>query len=388
MELLARIAKPRPVGTVQNQEITDYIGSYLESLGYATSKIPFNCKVWEAKESFLVIDGTKLALQANPFTESFAGTRRAIVVRNLEELQRAECEDKILFLTEDLAQEPLQPKNYPFYYPDGHKAIIDCLEAKKPSAIIAVTGTTPLSGLKPFPLIEDGNFSLPVASLEQEIFAAIKDKVLAKELEMSIVSQSKPATAYQLIASKKAANPKGTIVICAHMDSKYNTDGALDNASGVATMLSAAKGLENARYDLDIVPFNSEEYYDPQGELIYLKELEKSKKEVALLINIDTVAHVGSQVAVASFNFREKELLELENIMSSCTDIVPGQPWYAGDHAIFAFGGTKCVVISASDLFEGCLAYTHCPQDTIDLVDEKLIEQAAEFICKVVNGYK
>lgn len=45
MELLARIAKPRPVGTIQNQEITDYIGSYLESLGYETSKVPFNCKV-------------------------------------------------------------------------------------------------------------------------------------------------------------------------------------------------------------------------------------------------------------------------------------------------------------------------------------------------------
>jgi len=33
MGLLANIAKPRPVGTVQNQEITEYIGSYLERLG-------------------------------------------------------------------------------------------------------------------------------------------------------------------------------------------------------------------------------------------------------------------------------------------------------------------------------------------------------------------
>ncbi|HHW00953.1 MAG TPA: M28 family peptidase [Clostridiaceae bacterium] len=388
MELLAKIAKPRPAGTIQNQEITEFIGSYLESLGYRTRKVPFSCKVWESKESFLLIDGNKLALQASPFSQPFAGTRRAMVVRNLEELERAECEGRILFLTDDLAQESLQPKDYPFYYPDEHKAIIDCLEAKKPCAIIAATGGTPMSGLKPFPVIEDGNFHIPVASLDKEIFSEIEDKVLEKDMELSIASKSNVATAYQLIASKKVADPKGTIAICAHMDSKYNTDGALDNASGVATMLYAAKAIETERYDIDIVPFNSEEYYDPQGELIYLEDLQKRGKEVSLLINIDTVAHVGSQMAVATFNFDEKEQLELDNIMRSCTNIVGGQPWYAGDHSIFAFGGTKCVLIYASDLFEGCLSYTHCPKDTIDLVDKKLIENAAEYICKVVNTYK
>ncbi len=388
MELLARIAKPRPVGTSQNLEITSYIESYLGSLGYETNKIPFRCKVWESKESFLAIDGNKLTLQVSPYSLPFDGTRKAIVVRNLEELERVECEDKILFLTEDLAQESLQPKDYPFYYPDEHKAIIDCLEAKKPCSIIAITGEACMSGLRPFTVIEDGNFHIPTASLDKEIFSEIEDKVLEKDVDLTIASKNDFATAYQLIASKKVSDPKGTIVICAHMDSKYNTNGALDNASGVTTMLYAAKGIENFNYNIDIVPFNSEEYYDPQGELIYLKELEISKKEVSLLINIDTVAHVGSKVAVATFNFNEKEQQELEKIRNSCAGIVNGQPWYAGDHAVFAFGGTKCVLISASDLFEGCLSYTHCPKDTIDLVDEKLIENAAAFICKVVNGYK
>jgi len=386
MELLEKIAKPRPVGTVQNQEITDYIESYLESLGYEMKKIPFSCIVWESKESFLVVDGNKLTLQVSPYSESFNGKTTAVVVRNLEELKKIECEDKILFLTDALARETLQPKNYPFYYPDEHKTIIDCLEAKKPSAIIAITGETCMSGLKPFHVIEDGNFHIPVACLDKDIFSEIEDKTFEKEMELSIVSQNYITIAYQLIASKKVANSKGTIVICAHMDSKYNTDGALDNASGVATVLYAAKSIETDRYNIDIVPFNSEEYYDPQGELIYLKELEKRKEEVSLLINVDTVAHVGSKVAVASFNYDEKELLELDNVINSCPNIVSGNPWYAGDHAVFAFSGTKCIIIFASDLFEGCLSYTHCPKDTINLVDGKLIDHAAKFICKVVNG--
>ena len=388
MELLKRIAKPRPVGTIQNQEITDYIESYLENLGYETRKLPFRCKVWESKESFLVIDGNKFTLHVSPYSESFTGTRRAIIIKTQEELERVECEDRILFLTGDLVQEPLQPKNYPFYYPNEHKVIIDCLEAKKPSAIIAITGGTCMSGLKPFPLIEDGNFHIPIASLDKDIFSEITDEVSGKEVEVSIASKNNLATAYQLIASKKVDNSKGTIVICAHMDSKYNTNGALDNASGVATMLLAAKGIEANGYNIDIVPFNSEEYYDPQGELIYLQELRKNEQEVVLLINIDTVAHVGSKVAVAYFNFNEKEQLELDNIMNGCSNIVRGQPWYAGDHGIFAFGGTKCLLISASDLFEGCLSYTHCPKDTIVLLDEKLIENAAYYISKVVKAYK
>ena len=385
MDLLTKIARQRPVGTIQNREITDNIGLYLENLGYATHMVPFCCKVWESQDSYLVTNGNKLTLQVNPFSEPFTGTRTAILVRNLEELERAECEDKILFLTEDLAIEPLQPKNYPFYYPDDHKAIIDCLETKKPCAIIAVTGETSMSGLKPFPLIEDGNFHIPVASLDKEIFAEIEDKVTGKEIELSIVSKNNIVTAHQLVASKKVSDAEGTIVICAHMDSKYNTDGALDNASGAAAMLLAAKGIETNRYNIDIVPFNSEEYYDPQGELIYLEDLRKNENEISLLINIDTVAHMGSKVAVAYFNFNEKEQLELDKVMNTSANIVKGQPWYAGDHAPFVFGGTRCLLISASNLFGGCLSYTHCTKDTINLVDEKLIENAAEYICKIVN---
>jgi hypothetical protein len=32
----------------------------------------------------------------------------------------------------------LQPRNFPFYYPNEHKTIIDLLEDKQPNAIIAI----------------------------------------------------------------------------------------------------------------------------------------------------------------------------------------------------------------------------------------------------------
>lgn len=387
MELLANIARPRSVGTALNQEITDYVGAYLEECGYEVKKVPFDCKVWETQESFLQINGKKITVQVSPYSEAFTGTSKAVVVRSLKELKEADCKNKLLFLTQELAEESLQPKNYPFYYPDEHKEVITCLEEKRPCAIIAVTGRSCMSGLEPFPVIEDGNFHIPVGSIQKAVFAEIEAAVCEKEIEILIFSKNNEATAYQLIASKKAQNPQGTIVICAHMDSKYNTDGALDNASGAVTMLLAAKGMKTDKYNIDIVPFNSEEYYAPQGELIYLEEIQKEEKEITLLVNIDTVAHVGSKVAVSSFNFDEREQQKLDEVMKECKDIVAGKPWYAGDHAAFVFSGTKCILVSASDLFEDSIGYTHCPKDTIDLVDEKLIENAAEYICKVVNVY-
>lgn len=387
MELLEKIAIPRPVGTPSNQEISTYIQAYLENVGFRVKNVPFDCTVWETQESFLTISGKRIRVEVSPYSEPFLGRCEAIVVSTLDELKNTTCENKLLFLTEELAAEQLQPKNYPFYYPEEHKEIIECVETKKPCAIIAVTGKTCMSGLEPFPLVEDGNFHIPIGSIDRENFSEMKEEVKMKELNVSLISRNKKAIAHQMIASKNVDNPQGTIVICAHMDSKYNTDGALDNATGVATMLLAAKGIKTDKYNIDIIPFNSEEYYDPQGELVYLEEIQKSKKEISLLVNIDTVAHVGSKVAVASFNIGDEEQRGLRKEMEKFTNIISGEPWYAGDHAAFAFAGTKCILVSASDLFEGCLEYTHCPKDTIDLVDEKLIENAAEYICKLVNSY-
>ena len=387
MKLLDVIARPRPVGSKTNQEITDYIGAYLETIGYAVERRPFSCKRWEVEESFLTIGDRKVLVQVSPYSEAYSGWSNVVIVSNLEELKNAECEDKILVLKDKLTMEQLQPKDYPFYYPEEHKAMIQCLEKKKPCAIIAVTGRSTMSGLNPFPMIEDGNFRIPVCNISKKVFSDIEDDLLGKEIELTIASSNESATAHQIIASKKAEDAKGTIVICAHMDSKYNTNGALDNASGVVTMLLAAAEIETNKYNIDIIPFNSEEYYDPRGELIYLEEISNTRKDIALLINIDAVAYVGSKVAVASFNFDDEEKQKQNDIMKECKNIVEGEPWYAGDHAAFAFQGIKCILVSASDLFGECISNTHCSKDTIDLVDESLIKDAADYICRIVNTY-
>ena len=133
------------------------------------------------------------------------------------------CKNKILILTQELAKEPLQPKDYPFYYPEEHKQLINLLEEKSPLAIIAVTGKHSMCGLDPFPLFEDGNFLIPSAYINEEVFKEVKKLYNKKICSLVINSKKILKDSRQIIATKKSKSSRGKIVICAHMDTKYNT---------------------------------------------------------------------------------------------------------------------------------------------------------------------
>ena len=63
------------------------------------------------------------------------------------------------------------------------------------------------------------------------------------------------------------------IVFCAHIDAKKDTPGALDNATGIATLLALSKLLTEYSGSLciEIVAFNGEDYYAASGQMQYLK---------------------------------------------------------------------------------------------------------------------
>lgn len=93
MDMMARIAKPRPVGTAQNIEIAKYMEACLKDLGYETSLEPFNCVVWDSGESYLSVDDNRFTIHVSPFSNSFFGTRKAVVAGSLEELDGLDCSD-------------------------------------------------------------------------------------------------------------------------------------------------------------------------------------------------------------------------------------------------------------------------------------------------------
>lgn len=387
-QLLEHITIPRAVGTAGNQKVTALVKEQLEQNGYEVTNLPFQCMVWEDAESWIEWDSRKQSVSVSPYSKTFDGEGTAQAVSSVEALADLSCEESIVFLTGELSAESLQPKDYPFYYPDEHKRIIDLLESKKPLAVIAVTGKDALSGMEPFPMFDDGNFEIPSGYLSINDFEAIRNLVIGNRVYLRLDSRCTKVQSGQLYAEKKAQNAKGKIVIGGHMDTKNHTVGALDNAAGVVTLLKTAEKVTAGNYDIGIVPFNSEEYFGADGELAYLGKVQADGDNVVLFINIDSVGHIGSKAAVSLYNISE-EMTELINgMIAEREDVVIGEPWYAGDHAAFAFRGVPCIAVTSSDIFAGGLNDTHTMRDTIDTVDVKLISETASFLTDVVGKMK
>ncbi len=387
MKIINRILKERPVGTDSNEEVSDFLLSKVIQAGYEANILQFDCKRWSKGFSYIDLEGTQCEIFPSPFSPPFDGIGELEIASTLEELESKNITDKIIVLSGDLTQQPLLPKNFPFYYPDEHKALIELFEEKQPKAIIAITGKHPMCGLNPFPLFEDGNFPIP---------SAYTDKITADKftkskglIKVKIASKTEISVGRQIVASKKN-NGKGKIVVCAHMDSKYETVGAIDNAAGIEVLFQILDNLKdyNDTYDIDFVPFNGEEYFGVNGQLEYLKHIGNDMSEIKLVINIDSPGHVASKTALSSYNFIESKQNWLNSKIFKNDFIVEGTQWYAGDHAIFAFQGVPCITVTSSNLFETVLNLTHTSNDTIDNIDFDILNETSVFLTELIKEYK
>jgi len=385
MHVLNEILMERPVGSQANEQACDILLRKAARMGYDVQTIPFECKYWEKGTSCLEFSGNEIEIFPGPFSPSFQGARELTIVSDREELQMSNITDKILMLKGELTREPLFPKDFPFYYPEEHKMIIDLLESRKPAAIVAITGKHPMCGLHPFPLFEDGNFTVPSAFMGD--FEEVKWPEENEMVRLHISSKTIQASGRQLIITKKGIS-KGKIVVCAHMDSKYGTPGAIDNAAGVEVLFGIMDQLKDYQgYDIDFVPFNGEEYYGVSGELEYLKYMDHQKIPVKLVINIDGAGHKASKTALSTCHFNEQQQRRLDEAITKSQYIVPGSEWYAGDHAMFAFRGIPCIAATSSNLDEVVLDLTHTPDDVPEHIDEKILMESSVFLAKVMEDF-
>lgn len=383
---LEKITQERPVGTKENAAVYGLIKETLEEASYAVTEIPFDCTVWEDGKAYLRSAEGEQMLLTSPFSEAFEGERELVILSSRAALKEKEIRDKIVVLGGELAQNAVQPKDYPFYYPDEDRQLIEALEQGSPKAILACTGRSMLCGLEPFPLFTDGNFHIPSAYLSEESLGKL-EALEGQRVKVVIHSKKRAAKSKQLIATKKAKDSKGKVILCAHMDTQYHTPGALDNAAGIAVMIETAKKLAQLTLDRDIeiVPFNGEEYYEASGEVAYLEYLRGQKEQEILVINIDSPCHKGAQTAIAYYNIADQEQERFNALMKCHPGIVTGEPWYAGDHCMFAFQGVSCLTVSSSDLFEGGLKDTHTERDTIETLDLSYIQKTADYLSELIK---
>jgi len=377
----------RRVGTAGNQTANAFLAQTFASFGFQVESQPFECIDWSQKGASLSLNGEQFEIFVGPFSLGCRVKASLVIVSTVDELESANVRDKILLLRGEIAREQLMPKNFPFYNPDEHRRIIRLLETKKPAAVISATGRNPeLAGaVYPFPLIEDGDFDIPsvyMTEAEGARLASHENEVAA----LAIEAERHPSSGLNLAASKGRADRR--IVVSAHMDAKDNTPGALDNAAGVIVLLLLAELLED--YDgglgVELVPFNGEDHYSAAGEIAYLKANDDRLKEVLLNINIDATGYRGKKNTYSLYECSEEMTNLIQKTFEGKESLTAGEPWYQGDHMVFAMNGVPALAITSEGFMEIETKYAHTPKDRPELLDcAQLVEVAIALRALLLN---
>jgi len=382
--LLERFSRERPVGTFANNEISAMLTSMAGAMGYTATNLPFSCKTWRHGVSSIDTVSQVFSVFAGPFSSSFEGTGELVFVESVADLRLADLTGKIAVLKGEIADDPIMPKDYPFYYPDEHREINELLEMKQPLAILTITGKHPMCGLNPFPLFNDIHFGIPHSYAGLEAAARLVEGDIASLRIVSTVAAA--ASSQPIIRKASTLDALGRIVISAHMDTDYGTPGSLDNATGLVVLVGVMERLKewNGPFALEILPFNGEDYCEASGQVAYIKHNNDDFADVRLCVNIDDAGLRGSLNAVSRYNLPAAYAMAIDDAMARNTTMTAGEEWYASDHTLFAMRGVPAIAIASSELMGETIRLTHTPDDTPDKVDLGLIEGMIDFIADLV----
>lgn len=380
LHTLCRELPSRRVGSAGNRAATSFFAETVSAFGFAVETPTFACFDWRQAGVELQVGAERYDAFASPYSLGCDARGPLVVAETLADLTAVSPTPHILLLRGPLASEQIMPKNFTFYNPDHHRELIALLEQQRPLAIIAATSRDPEmvgSGVYPFPLFEDGDFDIPSVYLTD-----VEGDRLAAQAGQTVHLRSRaeriPATGCNVVARKGARSDR-RLVFFAHIDAKPGTPGAADNASGVVVLLLLAEWLADYSGELgvEIVALNGEDYYANPGEMAYLAANNGRFAEILLGINVDGVGfHVGD-VAYSLYGCGAETAATLHRLFAAHPGIVPGPPWYAGDHALFMMHERPALALT-SERLDDLMAIVHTPQDTPDLlIPERLVAVAA-----------
>lgn len=369
----------RRMGSAGNHAATDFCGRVIASAGFELKTPGFKCLDWVTQGATCRAGTKNYTVHSSPYSNGCKVSAPLRVAGNMEELYFLDCRGAILLLKDDLTREQLMPKDYPFYNPEPHQRIVALLEEKAPAAIIAATTRNPdLAGaLYPFPLIEDGKFDIPSVYTTDKVGARLAQ---LEGQTIHVISQAEriPSTGVNVIGR---LNPFAAekIVICAHVDTKPDTPGALDNASGVVTLLLLAELLKDyeGQYGIELLVMNGEDYYGANGEILYLDQNEGQLNNIKLFINMDALGYIKGKTAFSFYNLMKETTVKLLDVVDQYSGALEGEPWYQGDHSIVVMKGAPAVAVTSECFIEITKKYTHTTRDVPALVDTRKLVEAA-----------
>jgi len=375
LKVLATDIGPRLTGTHGNKRATAYAADVLRELGYQVEQQQFDAMDWEDHGATLKVDGQEISVQSADYSNPENVVGDLVIVDTLESLQTANLRGQICVLTGDLTTEVLMPKNFTFYNPESHQRIIAALESGEPVAIISVSHSD-----EPTAVIQDGDFEIPVLGISQND----GEKLQSGHRAHVVIKTGRTKSTGENVLGHLGDGQK--IAIVAHIDTAPKTVGALDNASGVATLLAIAEKLKDwhGKSALEFVVMNGEDNYAMPGEMVVSEHLAAESATYKIVVNLDGIGMRGSKVAYSDYEMPDGFKKIFEKAFSQREEFVTVDPWPMGDHMVYVAMGVPAIALTSADVFAQ-MDSLHGDADNADVVDVKVCDVVADVVSRFIE---
>lgn len=368
---------PRPISSPANQAAADYICEAFCATGLEVEEQSYATTAWEHRSTYLERNGIKLDCAANAFSLSCDVTGPVVPAASLAELEAAPAQGKVLLLYGDLTRAPLAAKSW-FLRDERDARFFELLEATQPAAILAPPTSTAYFGQ----LTEDWELDLPAATVPAD-----GTLVLLREpqipVHLSIDARRVPAVARNIVA-RTPGIPARRLVLCAHFDTKINTPGATDNATGVSALLSLAESLpRDLPFGLEFIAFNGEEYL-PLGDDEYVRRSQTYFEEILACINMDGAGAVLGTNNITAISCPPELDAAIKSVAGGFPGVVWVEPWPESNHSTFSFRGIPAIPIGST----GMRGLAHSVQDTFEQVSPAKLEEVTALVKELVEIFK
>ncbi len=374
MEMFCTQISGRSVGSAGNKQAIQFFEKEMRSKGWETRMPEFNVIDWHNEGTKLLVNDLDFNVFASPYSLGCNVKGVLINASSVKDLEiNLNGNNKIILLHGDLAKEQIMPKNFIFYNPEEHQEIIKWLEKSGVEAIISAK-----HGSIAVPMFEDGDFDIPSVYMTGEEVEKLLQFV-GQEVTLESKSFRTPSKARNVIAKNKRENGS-RLVVTAHVDCKQGSPGALDNATGITTLLLLADLLADYQGKvIELVAFNGEDYYSIPGQMNYMKENQGDFENIDLNINIDGVGYLDGKTAFSFFGLSNDFKAKVYQVMSQFPEIEEGIQWRQGDHSMFIQAGRPAIAITSQWILNNMYTQniTHSEYDNLTIIAyDRLVETA------------
>jgi len=372
----------RPAASDNHQKAVALIDSEFKAAGLNTQVLEYPCPEWHFEEVSLSDDKKNYSAIPNIYTLPCEICSEYVAAFSMEELKELALEKKILILGGELTKKTFIARNFDIFKEDYQEEILDFLEKNKPSAIIAISHEEDYV----MPLFEDSDFKIPSVTVSKTVGENILNAGSSK-LTLKIKSCLREGKSGNVIAQTNQ-NIEERMIICGHFDTKFFTPGAIDNATGTATLLVLSQILSELelKKQVEFVAFGSEDTFFPGDRTYFEREAFESEK-IKLAVNIDSVIMKGEENSVIFLCEDETINQKMRTIKDNTPEIKEVPPYFEGDHAFFAMRGISVVSLSSTNVHDYIDRVIHTENDTMEKTEPERIMEVIEFIVNLIRAF-